>query len=54
MVYREKPTTPDPMKEKIRNGFQSVTRQALFNTNEAFKKRIRSNEEGGGHIEHLV
>lgn len=55
IVYNTVPTTPDNMKERIREAFQNISPAVLLNVAEGFKKRIRlCLEADGRHFEHLI
>lgn len=54
-VYDVPPTTPDDMKQRIRNAFQTITPQTLRKVKLSFEKRILSCiDENGHHFEHLL
>lgn len=55
IVYNTPSTTPDNMKQRIREAFRTIDPQMLANVAEDFEKRIRlCLESGGRHFEHLL
>lgn len=55
IVYDTPPTTPDDMRERIRNAFRSITPYILRRVNQSFQDRIRlCIETDGHHFEHLL
>lgn len=55
IVFKSPPTTPENMKERIREAFRNISQQILFNVANNFKKRVRlCLESDGRHFEHLI
>jgi len=53
-VYKERPTTPENMKQRIREAFHSVTDDMLVNARTAFRRRLeKCVEVSGDTFEHL-
>lgn len=53
--YADIPTTPDDMKQRIRNACANISRKTLRDVQEAFKRRIRKClEVNGHHFEHML
>lgn len=49
------PTTPENMKERIRNACRDIDRETLLRAHECFLKRItKCIEVGGHHFEHSL
>lgn len=54
-VYRSPPTTPEDMRERIRNACSSIGEDVLFRVQRAQVQRLRKCIEAGGqHFEHLI
>ncbi|CAK9819083.1 hypothetical protein ANTQUA_LOCUS10039 [Anthophora quadrimaculata] len=54
-VYRDVPTTPTNMQERIWNVCININRQTLSTVTQAFIKRVeKCLEVGGQHYEHLL
>lgn len=55
VVYSTTPTTPDDMKNRIRNCFRTITPDTLRRVQESFWNRIELCAQNyGGHFEHLL
>lgn len=55
IVYNTPPTTPDNLKQRIREAFLNVSPRMLANVAESFRKRIcLCLESDGRHFEHLI
>lgn len=54
-VYQDLPTTPENMKERIRNACHNIDRNILLNCHRSFIQRIQKcNEVHGHHFEHFI
>lgn len=54
-VYNEVPTTPENMRQRIRDACTQVTPEVLLSCVHSFERRInKCIEEGGHHFEHLL
>lgn len=54
-VYQTVPTTPEDMKERIRNACRNIDAETLMRCNESFIKRVdKCIEVQGHHFEHLL